>query len=251
MAFEKELQTLGLSEKESAVYLAALELGPETAQNLAKKAGINRPTTYVQIELLKQKGLMSEVMQGKKTLYVAESPERIESLLNNFEKELEFKRAEVARILPGLSELFSTAGGTRPKVRFFESKEATAALTAEYLNVKDKKIESIINLDRVMEVFPGHQDDYSPKRIKKGIKGFLIYTRKEGPMPELNDPAKLREARYIAPENLPISADIDIYDDKVAISTYHKEKPISVLIESHDIAQTMRGIFYFIWGTLK
>lgn len=39
--YEKELISFGLSEKEAKVYLAALELGAETAQNLSKKAGIN------------------------------------------------------------------------------------------------------------------------------------------------------------------------------------------------------------------
>ena len=250
MAFEQELQTLGLSEKESAVYLAALELGPETAQNLAKKAGINRPTTYVQIESLKKKGLMGEIVRGKKTLYVAESPQRLESLLNVFEKELEFKKAEVQRILPSLSGLFDGASN-RPKVRFFESREATNALTAEYLNVKNKKIESIVNLDKALEVFPKHMKDYTPKRVERGIKGLLIYTRKDGPLQELNDPEKLREAKYISPETLPLSASIDIYDNKVAISTYSKEKPISILIESSEIAETVRTLFYLIWSGIK
>lgn len=247
--YEKELQILGLSEKESAVYLAALELGPDTAQNLAKKAGINRPTTYVQIESLKKKGLMGEVEQGKKTLYVAETPERLEMLLDLFEKDLQFKKTEVARILPSLIEMFA-GQGDRPRVRFFKGKEATAAITKEYLNVKGKKIESLTNLDRVLDIFPKHPSDYTPKRIARGIKGYLIYTRQAGPLPELNDPNKLREAKYISSERLPLLADINIFDDKVAISTY-KEEPISIVIESKMIADTMRSVFYFIWNGLE
>ena len=54
--YEKELQDLGLSEKEAKVYLTALEMGAETAQNIAKKANVNRATTYVQIDSLKAKG---------------------------------------------------------------------------------------------------------------------------------------------------------------------------------------------------
>ncbi len=248
MAFEKELQTLGLSEKETAVYLAALELGPETAQNLAKKAGINRPTTYAQIESLKKKGLMSEAQQGKKTLYVAESPERLESLINIFEKELDFKRAEVERILPTLTELF-VGRGDRPKIRFIQGKDATRAIMYEFLNVKNKSIESISNLDRVADIFPKHFEDYTPKRVAKGIKGHLLYTRKDGPLESLNDPAKLREAKYITPEKLPISADINILDDKVMISTY-KDEPINVIIESKAVAESIRAIFYLIWNSM-
>ncbi len=246
--YEKELKTLGLSEKEAKIYLAALELGTDTVQNIAKKAGINRPTTYVQIESLKKRGLMSEVEKGKKTLYTAESPERLTSLLNTFEKELGFKKAEVQRILPKLAELFSSTG-EKPKVRFFEGMEAVEALLEDFLKVKIKKIESIINLDKLFGMFPKHESDYSLRRVAKGIKGYTIYTRGAGPIDNANDPSKLREAKYISFEKLPISADITIYDNKVAISTY-KVKPISVIIESKEIADTARGIFYFIWDTL-
>ena len=92
--YEKELQHLGLSEKEARVYIASLELGADTAQHIAQKATINRATTYVQIEALKKKGLMSEFEKGKKTLYVVESPDRLQSLLRVFEKELDLKKAK-------------------------------------------------------------------------------------------------------------------------------------------------------------
>lgn len=65
---------LGLSEKEAKVYLAALELAQDSAQNIAKKAGVNRPTTYVILEKLMKLGLANTLEENKKTLFVAESP---------------------------------------------------------------------------------------------------------------------------------------------------------------------------------
>src|SRR3989344_4562656 len=132
MLYEKELQALGLSEKEAKVYLAALVLGPDTVQNIAKKAGINRPTAYLQIESLKEKGILSEVEKDKKVLYMAESPDRLSSLLNTYEKELAFKKAELERVMPSLLESFNKAG-ERPKVRFFEGKQAADLLRGEFL----------------------------------------------------------------------------------------------------------------------
>jgi len=52
----QELQKLGLSDKESKVYLASLELGPAPIAAIAKQASVNRPTTYVIIESLIKKG---------------------------------------------------------------------------------------------------------------------------------------------------------------------------------------------------
>ncbi|TSC54446.1 MAG: hypothetical protein LiPW31_110, partial [Microgenomates group bacterium LiPW_31] len=41
---ELELRKLGLTEKEVGVYLAGLELGPGSIQNIAQKTGLSRPT---------------------------------------------------------------------------------------------------------------------------------------------------------------------------------------------------------------
>lgn len=249
MSYEKELKNLGLSEKESLVYLAALELGPETVQNIAKKAGINRATTYLQIESLKEKGLMSEFEKGKKAFFAAESPEQLGRLLNVWEKELDFKKAEVGRILPALKDLFAGAG-ERPIVRFFEGIEGARTLQAEFLNAKKKQIESFANLDKLFTAFPKHEEDFTKKRIGKGIQSRVIYTRKEGPVENATDPKQLRVAKYIAPEKFPIGVDITIFDDKVAIVTY-RTKPIGILLEGQEIADTIRGMFNLVWESIK
>jgi len=246
--YEKELQTLGLSEKEAKVFLASLELGPDTVQNIAKKSGINRPTAYVQIESLKKKGLMSEVEKGKKVLYTAESPERLSSLLNSLEKDLDFKKTEIKRILPGLKELFGGAG-EKPKVRFYEGVEGFNAVYEDFLKTKDKKIESFVNLDKLFNLFPKHEDEYTTRRVKKGIKTLAIYTRKEGPLEGASDSKKLRTAKFIDEEKFPIAADMTIYDSKVAIIAY-KANPVAVIIENKEIADTARAIFYLIWNNL-
>jgi len=246
--YEKELQNAGLSEKEARVYLAALELGPDTAQNIAKKAGINRATTYVQIEDLKERGLISELEKGKKTLYVADQPERLLTLLNAFERDLDFKKEEIQRILPNLVNLFASAG-ERPKVRFYEGVEGTAAVREEFLRTKSKQTEGFINVDRLFNLFPKHETEHTSRRIAKGIKSLVIYTRKAGPIENATDHSKLREARYIAYEKLPLDADITIFDNKVSFASYNA-KPIAVIIESEEIAATLRAVFYVIWQGL-
>ena len=57
---EQDLKNLGLSEKEAIIYLASLELGPSTIQEISKKAQIKRSSTYDMIRFLMERGLMSE-----------------------------------------------------------------------------------------------------------------------------------------------------------------------------------------------
>ncbi|MBI5733705.1 MAG: hypothetical protein HY973_02045 [Candidatus Kerfeldbacteria bacterium] len=53
----KELQQFGLTEKESALYLAALELGSAFISDLARKSQLKRPTTYLVVNQLEVMGL--------------------------------------------------------------------------------------------------------------------------------------------------------------------------------------------------
>ena len=248
MLYEKELQALGLSEKEAKVYLAALELGPDTVQNIAKKAGINRPTAYLQIESLKQKGIISEVEKDSKVLIMAESPERLSSLLNTYEKELEFKKKELERILPNLSELF-TGTGEKPKVKFYEGRGGIRAIEEDFLKTKSKEIYGFANADKVYELFPEYLKGYSSKRVAQGIKSQMIYNRQAGPLDKQDDEKMLRIAKHINYEKLPIDSDITIFGSKVAFLAY-KDNPIGVLVESKEIAQTMQTLFKRIWESI-
>lgn len=66
---EQQLKQLGFADKEAKVYLASLKLGSNTIQEIARSAGVNRATTYVIIEKLIKKGLMSSIKKGKKTFF--------------------------------------------------------------------------------------------------------------------------------------------------------------------------------------
>ncbi len=243
--YEKELQNLGLSEKEAKVYTTSLELGPDTVQNIAKQSGINRATTYVQIGTLKAKGLMSEFEKGKKTYFVAESPNQLKNLLTVIEKELAMKKAEADSILPNLVSLFDGMGD-RPKVRFFEGIEGAIAIREEFLKVKSKVIYGIIDHDKLFTLFPSQHGDYTEHRVQKKIKTKTFYVAKK-PVPDATSSKYLREAKYISADKLNLGASITIYDNKVSISTY-SANPISVLIESDVIANTAKSIFELVWA---
>ena len=71
----------GLSEHEAAVYLSALSLGQSTVNQIAKHSGVKRTTVYPVIESLKRKGIMNVEVKGFKKLFVAESPDKLERII--------------------------------------------------------------------------------------------------------------------------------------------------------------------------
>src|SRR3989338_2859882 len=77
MNLQETLQKVGLSEKEAKIYLALLELGQATVLELAKKSGIKRPTVYVVIEEMREKGYVAKAMRERRVCFTAKSPDLI------------------------------------------------------------------------------------------------------------------------------------------------------------------------------
>ena len=61
---EQSLRNIGLSEKEAIIYLASLELGPSTIQEISKKAQLKRSSVYDLISSLVERGLMNNFIKN-------------------------------------------------------------------------------------------------------------------------------------------------------------------------------------------
>lgn len=242
-----ELQKIGLSENEAGVYLALLELGSSTAAQIAQKARVNRATTYVQIETLIRMGLVSTFEKGKKTYFRAEDPEYLKKVIEREKATVVEREQKLTDIMPELEKLFLTAS-ERPRVRFFEGKEGLLTIVKDFLKTKDRAIEAVASLDNILDIFPAHLKDYSSQRVKKGIRSKFIYTSSQGAILAQSDAEMLRESRFVPPEKFPFTCDITIYEHKVAISSL-RDRPFGIIIESKEVADSLRALFYLAWDT--
>ena len=243
-----QLKQLGLSDNEAKVYLAMLELGSATMLEISTKAGINRPTAYVQIESLKKIGLVSTQVRGKKTYFIAESPKQLESILEREEKEIELKKDELAKILPELATLFSL-GDRKPVVRFFEGVEGIHKVHEEFIKSGATEILDITSLDDAQRVFPNQLRSYAPKRAARGIRSKVIYTSSRGAVLPAQDGESLRETKYIDAKKFSFGSDIAIFGDNVVISSF-KGKLSATVITDLEIANSFRNLFNFLWSLL-
>lgn len=244
---EQDLRNLGLSEKEAIIYLASLELGASTIQELSKKAQIKRSSTYDLISFLIERGLMGDFIKGKKKLFIAEPPERLASLIRIQKKELEEKERGLQRIIPELNNLIDISK-RKTKVRFYEGKEGIRIIQEDILMAKIKDLDNIISLDDSYRVFPPHQRDHRHRLWKRRIPIRTIYTSRRGSI--LPTKEKLIERHFISYGKFPFNTEIVIYGNKVAFVS-HQNKLIGGIFEDDGIAQTTKIIFDLAWKTSK
>jgi len=247
MQLQQTLKKIGLEEKEAKVYLAALELGPTSIQNLARKSTVKRSTVYEMIKNLKKMGLISETTKGKRKLMIASEPE-------NIKKSIAEKGKLLTSILPQLKSI-SNIGFTKPKIMFFEGKEGIKEIYRDTLKAKSKMALWISPIQDIVEtVGEDFLIAYIDERVKQGIWiKSLHVSNKKVPTYKYLDPKTyektLRQVRF-TPEDIDIPDTVAIYDNKVAVMSSKKEG-FGFIIESEDYMQTMKTLYEVIWNTSR
>lgn len=94
-----ELQQLGLTERESKVYVAMVSRGPVLPREIPALAAIPRAKTYETLHRLLHLGLITERRVERKKLYEAVRPDdAIQHLLTLSERETEARRQTGVRL---------------------------------------------------------------------------------------------------------------------------------------------------------
>lgn len=246
---QKMLEKLGIPEKAAKIYVSLLELGPSTVLDLAERAGVNRPTAYIHLDALKERGLVSTIVKGKRKLFVAESPRELETMLARERKEVEIKNEQLGELLPELLAMYDLRDD-KPVVHYYEGIDGLNKLRSEFLTCKSKLIRGIASVDAAIKVFPSHKTEYAGTRVKKGIHSRFIYSSSQGDFLKESNKEMLRETIYVPPEKLPFHADLTIFDDKVAIAAL-EGKLSGIIIEHKALAESFAQLFDFFWETLQ
>lgn len=231
------LSQIGLNEKQSQVYLALLELGTATVHPIATKAGIKRPTTYLILDDLQRKGLVSVVPREKKAMYTAESPEKLISDLNK-------KQELVKRFLPNMLALYN-AKINKPQVLLFEGREAVRGVYDQILSAKHVDFFSTIR--DIILVYPDYPQKLNGQAMAGRIKVRELLTRSQA------DLAYARSMDHgenfiqkFAPGSSEFLTDNCLHDGK---ATFFSFEPyiFAVQISSQGIYKSLRNLFEYAW----
>lgn len=239
MRYERLLEQLGFSQNEIKIYLASLALGLNSAQNIAKKAGLQRTTAYSVLSYLVRRGVVAKSVVRGKTRFWAEPPAKLLALLNDLQ-------AQLKSALPELEAIYNKSEA-KPKILFYEGAGAVQKVYDDTLTVKSKEILEW-NTDAYFQ-FDRHKVDphYIEKRVKLGIKARRIAGKGSGwdTKHKRYDTAELSETVIVSKDVFWPEIEVNIYGNKIAFLNYAEN--MSVIIESKAIAEAMRQAYQLSW----
>lgn len=231
----KSLENIGLSNKESKIYMALLKFGSATVSDIAHEAEIKRPTAYIILDELRKKGLVLMIPHAKRTIYQAKAPdevyEQVMSNLNDFEK-----------VLPTLRSINPSPKAV--KTLYFEGIEGIKESLNYQLNeMRNKTLFGFWakdnNLPKKISIL---FSDWNNDLIKNNIKMGGITPDHQSTREYLKQHPQFSQFLKLIPEkDYSSEISIDVTDNFVRIIDGHELK--AVIVEDKRVAEAMKQIF--------
>ena len=242
----RSLEDYGLTDKQSKIYLASLELGQSAVTNIARRASVDRVNTYYLLGQLIEKGLISESRVGNKRVFLATDPRRM----------LNLARERVRGLQETLPELLALTNiwQKKPRIQIFEGKNGMAQILEDMLETMRKKpvgereILEYVSPDNALGVLPETRS-FIRRRIKNRIRLRWIAPKTalaEKFAEEAKSPKCFRKMRLVPADKFLFLTEMNIYGDKINLIG-EKGQQIGIIIEHAEMAQTQREIFELAW----
>lgn len=238
----ESLVGIGLSPKESDVYLSMLQMGAASVQDIANKALVNRSTTYTTLESLKDRGLIRVFEREKGVVYAPEPPERLHSLLETQVQQLQSKKQMINGLLPKISTLFSQ-DSAKPRVRFYGAEELEEVLIQEF-RCSHEAVWSLCVMDealfRAFERCPSLWSD------RHQAVGRLLFVKRFSASLMPRHAETRLQVRELVDAPLP-SGELILAGSRCYF-VHHAPQGTTIAIEHGPQAELIRGMYEMLWN---
>ncbi|MCB1694401.1 MAG: hypothetical protein KDI19_16635 [Pseudomonadales bacterium] len=248
MIIHETLARLGLSNRETDVYLALLKQGPTSIRDIADAAGINRGTTYEILKGLREKSLVTYFPRGKRKYFCAEPPELLLRLAENQRDEIEQAAALLEReIVPDLRLLSPSTAITN--VHHYEGDDGIEFVLRDILQTvaeQGEKQYRVYSSRLIRKYLYRPFPHFTRQRVQRGISVRVIAIGEGG------EDAPLAQRKWIpSTESDGAASYVAIYPPKCAfISLVKGDYPTAVILNSEAIALAQKIAFDTLWQRL-
>ena len=234
------LRELGLSAKESSVYLSLLSSGEVGTTAIVRDTGLHRQFVYDTLASLEEKGLVGHsIARGRKKFY-SHSPSKLAGLF-------EHKKRIADALVKKMEKSFLTSD--IQEVESYKGTEAFAANEFEILKAQPQGSKIYIfggNGDDYVEKLGAYYQEYEYQRTKKKIE--VLYLGNQHLKEMLTDSRNERDMFHYRMLPAGLSGDLNtcVYHDRICF--YMFGEPIAVFsIKSEKIARSYADFFMGLW----
>lgn len=245
--FHELFSTLGMSEKESSVFLKMLELGSQPVSVIARHLHMPRSSAYAVLDRLRELSLIEEFSRHGLKYVKCISVDNIADLLEGEKHRYESALENLQAHLPKLRSLESRLSIT-PKVKFFEGKNAVKKMYEDVL--KEKEFYAFFNPESVEQNMPEYLFKI-PEMLKANngkAKEILVQC----------DIARTYQKKFhssvhqikLLPKKSIFYADWIIGLSTIYLISYGESSVSGTEVESKALAHTQRVIFEELWSRI-
>ena len=257
MLLSKILTNIGLTNNEAKCYLALLKNSSLTIQELSQKTGIHRVNLYNVIQGLEKKQAVSfEIRDKYRKKIIPNNPRQLLELIRKKQRTLRKAELKFQDILPEFAGLMKQAKES-VSIRYFEGLKGAKQVFNDTLTATDD-LKGFSNAEFLNEYIPEEWlDDYRKRKSESGLTGRFIapqtikskkYVQEKYTAVGLINTPKVK---FLSAEMFNFLAELDLYDNKVAIISLSQEEQMGIIIESRIVAQSLGSIFEVMWQMAK
>lgn len=251
------LGKLGFSEEEVKLYITLTQKGPLTLLEASRASGIERTKIYRMIDDLKEKKLLEEIPQYKRTVIKGAGLQTIELLVKEKELENKFLQNNAATFTHAVNVL--TKSLPENNVIYYRGVEGIRQMTWNMLRCKglfrtyscsfwndilgDSFVDEL-NKELLARHFSVH-DLYSDQYIE--FKNQWMKEKGGKPSGDWH----FWHSRYISEKIVKINQNIDIYNNVVSYYYWQGEETFGVEIYNQRIADMQKQIHDVLWKMAK
>lgn len=240
------LNKLDLTAQESRLYLAALELGVASVQQIAVKARIHRVAAYPHIESLRAKGLLEGEPKKYGKKIVAASPRRLVGLSVDMEENHHRLTQDIESHLPEFLALYKSQG--KPRVRYMEGVEGFRALMQEIEDTR-APYDHLGASEEGLLVAVGQTavETWVRRKDQLGIRRRVLVTPDEWTLRHVKStPNELRTYRFL-PVGTDVSTRLYLYGKQTVAFVSFEPTLIVLVVEDQPIHQLQQLFFNSLW----
>ncbi len=225
------------------MYLASLRLGPSTILRIAKTAEIKRTTAYTVVDALIARGLMRKELKGWKNLFVAEDPEKLESIV-------EYQRETIKKLLPDFQAIYNLKE-SGAMIKYYEGVDAIKSLYNELLKkIKPHEDYCIVGeLEQWLELDEEFFLKFTERRAKLNINIRILMQESETGKLHKERERQYNEKIFFLPKETQLSTNLVIIPEMVVIQQL-TPIPLAIVIENASIIKMHKELFEIIWKSM-